>query len=77
MADFRANLNAESQGRLQVCRLYQMTQDEGVRRMLRPMIARDYYHQQQWMIAIEELQADGLEEPLVPETSQSQSRTTV
>src|SRR5690606_17160397 len=27
LADFRANLNAESQGRLQVCRLYNMTED--------------------------------------------------
>lgn len=41
LADFRANLNAESQGRLQVCRLYEMTTDPGVRDMLSFLIARD------------------------------------
>lgn len=66
MADFRANVNAEAQGRLQVCRIYQMTEDKGVRDMLRFMIARDYYHQQQWLAAIDELVADGLEKPIVP-----------
>ena len=34
LADFRANLNAESQGRLQVARLYEMTDDKGVKDML-------------------------------------------
>lgn len=61
LADFRANLNAESQGRLQVARLYNMTDDAGVRDMLSFMLARDTMHQNQWMAAIAELQADGLE----------------
>ena len=61
LADFRANLNAESQGRLQVVRLFGMTDDPGVRDMLSFMIARDTMHQNQWMAAIEELEADGLE----------------
>ncbi|MGP4075804.1 manganese catalase family protein [Halobacillus sp. K22] len=56
LADFRANLNAESQGRLQVCRLYEMTTDPGVRDMLSFLIARDTMHQNQWMAAIEELE---------------------
>lgn len=56
LADFRANLNAESQGRLQVCRLYEMTEDHGVRDMLSFLIARDTMHQNQWMAAIEELE---------------------
>jgi len=56
LADFRANLNAESQGRLQVCRLYEMTTDKGVRDMLSFLIARDTMHQNQWMAAIEELE---------------------
>ncbi|KGR76680.1 manganese catalase family protein [Ureibacillus sinduriensis] len=56
LADFRANLNAESQGRLQVSRVYEMTTDEGVRDVLRNMIARDRYHQYQWMAAIAELE---------------------
>lgn len=31
LADFRANLNAESQGRLQVARIYEMIDDRGVK----------------------------------------------
>jgi Mn-containing catalase len=56
LADMRSNLHAESQGRLQVARLYHMTTDEGVRATLRKMLARDRYHQYQWMAAIAELQ---------------------
>lgn len=56
LADFRANLNAESQGRLQVVRLYEMTDDPGVRDMLSFLIARDSYHQNQWAAAIAELE---------------------
>lgn len=57
LADFRANLNAESQGRLQVVRLYEQTTDPGVRDMLSFLIARDTMHQNQWMAAIEEIEA--------------------
>ncbi|MGV6843560.1 manganese catalase family protein [Bacillus velezensis] len=56
LADFRANLNAESQGRLQVTRLYAMTDDPGVRDMLSFLIARDTYHQNMWYAAIKELE---------------------
>ncbi len=56
LADMRANLNAESQGRLQVARIYHMTKDEGVRATFRKMLARDRYHQYQWMAAISELE---------------------
>ncbi|HAQ08012.1 MAG TPA: manganese catalase, partial [Bacillus bacterium] len=66
LADFRANLNAESQGRLQAVRLYEMTDDPGVRDMLSFLIARDHMHQLQWIAAISELeQKDGL---VVPST---------
>jgi Mn-containing catalase len=61
LADFRFNLVAESQGRLQVTRLFALTDDPGVRDMLRFMIARDTMHQNQWLAAIAELEADGLE----------------
>jgi Mn-containing catalase len=61
LADFRANLNAESQGRLQVARLYNTTQDAGVRDMLGFMLARDTMHQNQWLAAIADLEAAGLE----------------
>jgi len=68
LADFRWNLMAESQGNLQVSRLYEMTDDRGVRDMLSFNLARDFMHQNQWAAAIEELQADGLEDFLVPGT---------
>ncbi|OEH53470.1 manganese catalase [Oceanobacillus sp. E9] len=70
LADFRANLNAESQGRLQVVRLYEMTDDKGVRDMLSWLIARDTMHQNQWMAAIEELEQN--ENPIVPSTFNQQ-----
>lgn len=66
LADFRYNLTAESQGRLQVSRLYQMTDDPGVRDTLSFLIARDTMHQNQWLAAIAELEADGLETTPVP-----------
>jgi Mn-containing catalase len=66
LADFRFNLTAESQGRLQVCRLYNMTNDTGVRDMLAFLIARDTMHQNQWIAAIQELEEDGLETTPVP-----------
>jgi Mn-containing catalase len=61
LADFRFNVTAESQGRLQVSRLYQLTEDPGVRDMLSFLLARDTMHQNQWLAAIRELEADGLE----------------
>ena len=66
LADFRYNVTAESQGRLQVCRLYQLTDDPGVRDTLSFLIARDTMHQNQWLAAIEELREDGLETTPVP-----------
>ncbi len=66
LADFRFNVTAESQGRLQVARLYNMTEDKGVRDMLAFLIARDTMHQNQWLAAIAELEADGLESTPVP-----------
>src|SRR3712207_652562 len=66
LADFRFNVTAESQGRLQVARLYNMTEDAGVRDMLSFLIARDTMHQNQWLAAIEELEADGLESTPCP-----------
>jgi Mn-containing catalase len=55
VADLYANATAEMQGRLQACRLYEMTTDSGVRDMLSFLIARDRMHQNQWLAAIEEL----------------------
>jgi len=66
LADFRFNVTAESQGRLQVSRLYQMTEDKGVRDMLSFLLARDTMHQNQWLAAIKELEEDGLESTPCP-----------
>jgi Mn-containing catalase len=54
VADLYANAVAEMQGRLQACRMYEMTTDTGIRNMLSFMIARDHMHQMQWLAAIEE-----------------------
>ncbi len=66
MADFHANANAEMQGRVQVARLYHMTDDSGVRDLLSFLLARDTMHQNQWLRAIEQLKEDGLEQLPVP-----------
>src|SRR5690606_34952098 len=52
--------------RLQVCRLYEMTTDAGVRDMLSFLIARDAMHQNQWLAAIADLEAEGLESTPCP-----------
>lgn len=54
VADLFTNAHAEMNGRLQACRMYEMTSDSGVRDMLHFMIARDHMHQVQWLAAIEE-----------------------
>lgn len=66
LADFRSNLHAESQGRLQAVRMYEMSDDPGVKDTLSFMIARDTMHQNQWLAAIEDLQDSGLESSPVP-----------
>lgn len=68
MSDFRFNVAAESQGRQQVARLYQLTDDPGVRDMLAFLLARDTMHQNQWLAAIEELEKDGLDGTPAPIT---------
>jgi Mn-containing catalase len=66
LADFTANANGEMQGRLQAARLYHMTDDKGVKDLLSFLIARDTMHQNQWIAAAAELQAEGLEQLPVP-----------
>jgi Mn-containing catalase len=66
LADFRFNVAAESQGRLQAARLYNMTDDPGVKDMLSYLLARDTMHQNQWIAAIAELEADGLDQTPCP-----------
>src|SRR3954452_7670529 len=60
LADFRHNVAAEAHSRLQTARVYGMTDDPGVKDMLQFNLARDTFHQQQWLLGIEQLVEDGL-----------------
>ncbi|WP_229070005.1 manganese catalase family protein [Actinoplanes sp. DH11] len=62
LSDFRSNVAAEAQSRLMTSRVYNMTDDRGVKDMLQFNLARDTYHQQQWLLGIEQLIADGFTE---------------
>lgn len=54
-ADMLANVTAESTGRMLAVQLYKMTDDPGMKDMLKYLIARDTMHQNQWLAAWEEL----------------------
>ncbi|EGJ19395.1 catalase (plasmid) [Cereibacter sphaeroides WS8N] len=54
-ADMSANVTAESTGRILATRLYNLTNDPGMKEMLAYLIARDTMHQNQWLAALEEL----------------------
>lgn len=54
-ADMTANIAAESTGRVLAVRLYNMTNDPGMKDMLQFLIARDSMHQNQWLAALEDL----------------------
>ena len=60
--DMMANVTAEAGGRVLASRLYNMTDDSGMKDMLSFLIARDTMHQQQWMAVVEEL--GGMEKQL-------------
>ncbi|MBA4608430.1 manganese catalase family protein [Aeromicrobium sp. Marseille-Q0843] len=64
LADFRSNVAAEAQSRLQTARVYNMTDDPGVKETLQFNLARDTYHQQQWLLGIEQLIEDGFTDGL-------------
>ena len=54
-ADMYCNVAAEGTGRVLAVRLFNATDDGGMKKMLHYMIARDTMHQQQWLAVIEEL----------------------
>lgn len=54
-ADMYANVMAESTGRVLATRLWELTDDPGMKDMLAFLIARDTMHQNQWLAVIEEL----------------------
>jgi Mn-containing catalase len=54
-SDMYANVMAESSGRLLATRLWEATDDKGMKDMLSFLIARDTMHQNQWLAVLEEL----------------------
>lgn len=50
-----SNVNAEATGRVLATRLYELTDDAGMKDMLAFLIAHDTMHQQQWLAVLEEL----------------------
>ena len=55
IADMRANVAAEAIGRTLATRLLELTDDPGMKDMLKFLIARDTMHQQQWLAVLDEL----------------------
>jgi Mn-containing catalase len=53
---------------MQVCRLYELTDNPGIRETFSFLIARDTMHQNQWLAALEELEKDGIGGTPVPIT---------
>jgi Mn-containing catalase len=54
-ADMYANVMAEATGRTLATRLWELTDDAGMKEMLSFLIARDTMHQNQWLAVLEEL----------------------
>lgn len=63
-ADMYSNVTAEATGRVLATRLYNMTDDPGMKDMLAFLIARDTMHQQQWLAVIEELGGEAANLPI-------------
>jgi len=55
VSDMYSNAAAEMAGRVLATRLWELTDDPGMKDMLAFMLARDTMHQQQWLAVIEEL----------------------
>jgi Mn-containing catalase len=71
-ADMLANVHAEASGRLLATRLWEMTDDPGMKDMLSFLIARDTMHQNQWMAVLEEQKDMGL--PVPPDFPAAQEK---
>lgn len=70
-ADMYSNVTAEAGGRVLATRLYEMTDDPGMKDMLSFLIARDTMHQEQWLAVLEEL---GWPMPIPTDFPQSQEK---
>jgi Mn-containing catalase len=73
-ADMYANVTAEATGRTLACRLYELTDDPGMKDMLSFLIARDTMHQQQWLAVLEELGGPQAVLPIPNSFPQSQEK---
>jgi Mn-containing catalase len=73
--DMMANATAESTGRVLATRLYNMTDDPGMKDMLSFLIARDTMHQQQWLAVIEELGGPAKQFPIPNSFPQDKENT--
>jgi Mn-containing catalase len=71
-SDMLANVHAEASGRLLATRLWEMTDDPGMKDMLSFLIARDTMHQNQWMAVLEEQKDMGL--PVPPDFPQESEK---
>jgi Mn-containing catalase len=71
-SDMLANVHAEASGRLLATRLWEMTDDPGMKDMLSFLIARDTMHQNQWMAVLEEQKDMGL--PVPPDFPPTQEK---
>ncbi len=74
-ADMMANVTAEAGGRVLASRLYNMTDDSGMRDMLSFLIARDTMHQQQWLAVLEDLGGLSSQLPIPDATPTEQENT--
>jgi Mn-containing catalase len=74
LTDFRSNAHAEGQGRLQTSRLYNMTDDPGIKATLGYNLARDTWHQQQWLLGIEQLIGDGYSDIIEDSNSEHEDK---
>ncbi len=74
-ADMYCNVAAEATGRALAARLYQMTDDPGMKDMLSFNIARDTMHQEQWLAVLQELGPSHL--PIPNSFPQSQEKSEV
>jgi Mn-containing catalase len=71
-SDMVANVHAEASGRLLATRLWELTDDPGMKDMLSFLIARDTMHQNQWMAVLEEQKDMGL--PVPPDFPQEEEK---
>jgi Mn-containing catalase len=73
--DMMANVTAEAGGRVLASRLYNMTDDRGMKDMLSFLIARDTMHQEQWLAVVEELGGFEKQFPIPNATPQDHEAT--